>query len=482
MSGRSQFARSFGPVYEAVRSDIFKFAALLNFKITWQQAEVLALVQQRHKRIAVKSGMGLGKTSVSVIVALWRTLQFADTLTIVTAPTMRQCKGVWLTECRRVLERADPVLRKFIECTKSSVVVAGRPDWGIRLITATKEENAQGLHQNNLTVIMEEASGIKREIVGSFEGTVTNENALLMQIGNPNTRDCAFFDAFNRDRHRWATLTLNTEDAAQIVVERDGRLEPMVSPENIQYLADKHGRDSDYYRIRVLGEFPQSDPNCVMSSEDVDACTRTSLVDCAKAAPARQIGIDFARFGADESVVMRRKGNAVVEWAHFAKTEPADVARYAFKLQSEADWRDRDCWYVPDAGGMGQGVMHVFREARKQVHEFHSNGRPAKKDYDNKITEAWFGLADLVKRRKAHLPNDPRLVQQLSTRQYHVTKQGKLALESKDDYKRRSTDEEGASPDRADAAVMAFYERVQAAGNFTERTRPERPGLRVKLA
>lgn len=471
----SRFERQFGPIYEACRSDIFRFCALLNFVPTWQQAEALALVQYGHKRIAVKSGKGPGKTSVSVVIGLWCAFRYLDALTMVTAPTMRQAKDVWLAECRRIVERADPILKRFIDVTNSRVIIGGRPNWGVRLITATKEENAQGIHQDNLTFIVEEASGVDRPICNAIETTVTNQNARVIMIGNPNTRDCAFFDCFNRFRHRWATLTLSTEDSAKIIVQRNGQPEPMVSPELLVYLAEKFGAESDVYRISVLGEFPLSDPNCVISAEDAERCTKTSLLKCARLPrrngkpPAKQFGIDFARFGSDESVVFRRAGNSVVEWRHFAKKEPDEVVDYAFRLQYEADWHDDDCWYVPDAGGMGQGVMHKFHNAGKRVFEFHNGGKSSVPEFDNKITEAWFNVADLFKKGEIHIPNDNRLIQQLCTRQYHTTKKGKLILESKDEFKKRSKDEDGDSPDRADAFVMAFYDQVSVAAKLETR-------------
>lgn len=465
-----RFARRFEPYYEGIRENIFTFCEAMNFTPTWQQAKVLELVQQGHKRIAVKSGQGLGKTAVSVIVGLWRSIRAFNALTVVTAPTMRQAKQVWLAEARRMLEKADPIIQKFVEATKSAVNVAGRTDWGVKLITATKSENAQGIHQDNLTFIAEEASGIQRDLIEQIEGTLSNEDALFLMIGNPNTRDCAFFDCFNNQRHRWATLTLNTEES------------PLVSKENINYLSEKYGVDSDVYRIRVKGEFPLQDPNCVISSEDVEACTETDpyplmlLPRNDSDSPAKQFGLDFARFGADESVIYRRSGLAIVEWETYAHKEPSHVVERAFRMQSDAGWRDEDCWYVADAGGMGQGVMSKFHDASKNTLEFHNNGKASHQDYDNKITEGWFLIAGLVKKRKLWLPKDNRLIQQLSGRQYHTTKAGKLILESKDDYKKRSTDEVGGSPDRADALVLCYYDGVVSGGAASGR---DNDGYRV---
>lgn len=473
----SRAAQQFESLYRVIREDIFAFSRAMNFDPTWQQAKLMQAVQAARDGtgsnwIAVKSGQGPGKTTVSAIVGLWRCLQDMDALTIVTAPTMRQCKDVWLVEARRRLEAADRAVSRLFKATKTKIEICGRPDWGVRLVTATREENAQGYHEENMSVIVEEASGVPREIVTQFKGTLSNPNSLLLQIGNPNTRDCDFFNCFGLNRSRWECMTFNAEDTAKDYPH-------IVSPQRNKDLENEFGRESDIYRIRVLGEFPVSDPNCVMSAEEIEKCLdRSRLLECAKrpreadGVPAKQIGVDLARFGSDESCIFRRSGQSIMEWKQFAHVEPAQVLRYAMRMQSDAGWRDDETWYVVDAGGMGQGVMHVLHEAGKRVLEFHSNGIPTKRDYANRITQAWFNLAQKVRRKEYCLPFDGRLIEQLTTRQYFTNKDGRLVLESKDDYMKRGH----PSPDRADALVLCAWDDVAAAVNIAERGQSIRVG------
>lgn len=447
----NRFARQFGDVYDAISRDIFMFCRVLGFEPSWQQAQLLGCAQRGDLRIAVRSGQGPGKTTASCIVGLWRSLQAVDAMTILTAPTMRQCNEVWLAESRRLLQQADPWLQRFVNITRTKIVIADRPDWGVKTVTATKEENAQGYHQANMTIIFEEASGIPRKIVETFKGTASNPNCMLLMIGNPNTRDCAFFDCFNRDKFMWTCLRWNAEESPRHIVD----------PMRNWLLAKEFGRDSDVYRIRVLGEFPHADPNCVMSDEDVYACMdRKLLLPAAGMSRIHQFGLDFARFGGDENVCYRRSGNAVVQWVSMSRTDPWSIVKTAFGWQQSAGWRDDDCWYVPDAGGIGQGIMHRFYEEKKQVLEFHNAGSPVDPTrYDNKVTEAYFNLARKVKAMECCLPDDQTLLRQLSARRYYVNKKGLLIIESKDDYMDRGFD----SPDRAEACVMCQYDETETA-------------------
>jgi phage terminase large subunit len=468
----------FEKIYREIRDDLFAFCGYLGFEPTWQQAQVFNAVMDAQSGkgsnwIAVKSGQGPGKTTCSGIVGLWRTLRSVDAMTVVTAPTMRQCRDVWLAELRRTMEDAHPLISNFVNITATKVEIAKRRDWCVRTVTATKEENAQGYHQENMTVICEEASGIPRGIIEQFKGTLSNPDALFLLIGNPNTRDCAFFDCFNSARDRWKCITLNAEDTAKDYPH-------IVSPQRNLDLEQEFGRQSDVYRVRVLGEFPHADPNCVISSEDCEKVAKEGRVlECAGFSNAKQIGIDFARYGSDESVVYRRSGESIVEWQRFSKVDPSAVVAAAFRWQHEAGWRDDECWYVVDAGGIGQGIMHKFYDANKRVVEFHNGGTAVKsRMYANRITEAWFTLARKISNGTVSIPNDNILIQQLSSRQYKTDNKGRLILEKKEDYMKRGP---FPSPDRADTLVMAFYDELSTPARISTRHKDEQIGSRNRL-
>lgn len=473
----SRFARKFEPLYDRWRSDINLFAKEgMNFDATWQQKELFDIVQlesvlpehKRLKRIAVASGQGPGKTAGTNIVALWRCIRYADALCIVTSPSMRQCRQ-WIDEGKRLLKDAHPLLRAFVTTYNTRIEINGSDIWGIKTATATRPENLQGIHEKRLTFIGDEASGIPRPIIETIKGTLSNPDALFIQTGNPNTTDCAFFDCFTTHRDQWHCLTWNAEDTARDYPH-------IVSPSRNRALELEYGRDSDVYRVRVLGQFPNQDPNALMSMEDLLICTKTSLFGCAGITNIlpinKAIGIDYARYGGDESCVARRVGLAIVDYRPFVKRDPREVTDYAFKLQYDAGWKNKDCWYIPDAGGMGQGVVHSFWESGKQVHEFHTQSRAADSGmFADQYSEAWWNFRNLIKEHIVHLPNDQRLLKQLATRQYYTDREGRLKVETKDEWRDRT--EIAESPDRADAIVMAFYPHVGAQGRVAQVARPK---------
>lgn len=459
----------------ACQEDIFELCYWMRFNPTPQQRKVLEAAQDGHRRIACKSGQGPGKTCVSAIIGLWWELQDVDVRTIVTAPSMKQCKDVWLSEVRTRMGPAHPLLKKFIFVSATRVFFGGRkhnhpifPEWRCELITATGDTSFQGQHNKRLNAIVEEASGVATDIIEALKGTVSNvksewqddaEEGTILMIGNPNTRDGEFFKCFGKMRGDWHCITLNAEES------------PIVNPKKIIEHAREFGIDSDFFRVRVLGEFPATDPTSIMNPDDVYASVDTPVdIAAAHLYPQRQYGIDLARQGGDETVVYRRLGACVVEWRKWSKThgfEPAHAIRWAFKQQVEAEWFNHQCLYVFDAGGIGQGVMHLFEEAGKDFLPFHSQNRPSKPMiYKDRMTEAWFQASRILKTRKARIPDDPILHEQLCQRRYQITKDGLLQVEPKKDYMKRTG---LASPDRADAFVMAFYQSTYTSSKVAKK-------------
>ncbi len=471
-----QVARQFKPVYQRWRNDIRYFAEHgMGFneaqgrKLSGQQLQLLDCVQmesqlplnERKKRIAVKSGQGTGKTAVEVIIGFWRTIQAKGARTYVTAPTQHQLNGVWMTEARESLSFSHPLLRALVtNFTNKAITFGGLPNWRIEAKSTSRPENFQGLHQNRMTIIVDEASGVDREIIKTCKATVTNPDSLLLAAGNPNSRGCAFFDMFHKpsERDLWHCFTFNAVES------------PIVDQTNIEKLIAEFTTDSDTYRVRVLGEFPFADPNAVMSTEDLWACTGTNIFECSKMkgdhAVSKALGIDLARFGGDESTIYRRSGHSIVEWVTFSHKSPLDVLREAMKMQTRANWSNKQCVYVVDATGIGQGAIDLLHENDKRVYEFHAGGKSSDRAYDNKVTEAYFHVAKLAKARRLHLPDDEHLIFQLGSRLYQTDeKTGKLRLEKKADYIKRHTDVDATlSPDRADGLVMAYYHPVELSG------------------
>ncbi len=463
---------------------IWRYCKALGFEPNFQQEELLfayneAMMGRGLPSIACKAGKGPGKTKVTAVIFTHWVLIHPLSKLVVTAPTFRQCQEVWLAEAKSTVNSsvADPRLGQLFDFRGKGFGILGQKnsEWGCVLITAITKESFQGQHRLYQAFLEEEASGVKPDISAAIKETTTNAEGtwLHVRIGNPNFRSGAFFDSFNDEAHRWVRLSWNTEETPETRYfsrRRNDRVE------------EEWGKDSDIYRISVLGEFPLLDANCLISGDDLDACcTPQALHNATYVNPdrKRQIGTDLARFGGDECVVVPRSGGIMFDmWAH--KTDPNNAIDKAIQYQDVYGWPNDDCTHVVDTSGMGEVAVGQMGDARRMgrtVHEFYSqNTAYASDKYDDKITEAWCHFAKLVKKQWVYLGYsnnhklDIKLKKQLTTRRYIVTKKGKIKIESKEDYKKNNEDVEngaiGKSPDRADAIVMAFYNHASASARI----------------
>lgn len=459
---------------------VYRWADDLGFVPNHQQRELMdayneTMMGRGKPRIACRAGKGPGKTKVTAVIFTHWSLTHKDSSLIVTAPVMRQAKDVWLAEAKATIysSTADDRIGKLFDFVGMGYGILGaKPsEWGCQVITALSKEAFQGLHRLYSAFLEEEASGVKPDISAAIKETISNSKGtwLHVRIGNPNTRLCAFFDSFHNEASKWKKLHWNTEETEETIY---------FSRDRNQDIADEFGKDSDIYRISVLGEFPSLDPNCLISEEDLVACCTVEARDNVifiNPDRKKQIGIDLARYGGDECVVVPRDGGMMLDmYAH--KTDPNNAIDKAIVYQDTYDWSNEDCVYVVDTSGMGEvavGAMGDARRMGRNVHEFYSqNTAHDSMKYDDKISEAWCLFAKDIKKRWIYLGEtlDKKLKNQLTTRRYVVTPKGKIKIESKDEYAKNNEDVEngtiGKSPDRADGVVMAFYDHAIASARI----------------
>ena len=453
---------------------IYRYAEALGFTPNFQQMEAFdayneAVMGRGKPKIACRAGKGPGKTACTGIIFTHWSLTHPLSKLVVTAPTFRQCQEVWLAEAKARINSsaADPRIGELFNFLgKGYGVMGAKPaEWGCVLITAITKEAFQGQHRKYIAFLEEEASGVKADISNAIKETLSNAKGtyLHIRIGNPNTRLCAFFDSFHSEKSQWKCLHWNTEETTET---------EYFSRRRNKEIEDEFGKNSDIYRISVLGEFPNLDPNCLISGDDLDdCCTSETLNNVHLNNPdqKKQIGTDLARYGGDECVVIARHGGIFFDmWAE--KTDPNNAIDRAIQFQDVYGWANHECTHVVDTSGMGEVAVGAMGDARRMgrtVHEFYSQNTAFDNiKYHDKISESWCLFAKLVKLRLVYLGEklDKKLKIQLTTRRYIVMPDGRIKIESKDDYAKNMKDAEngtiGKSPDRADALVMAFYEHA----------------------
>ncbi|SDH04295.1 hypothetical protein SAMN05660368_03737 [Marvinbryantia formatexigens] len=426
----------------------------------WQRDALMDLAEE--SRVAVKSGQGVGKTGIEAVAVLWFLSCFRYARVVATAPTRQQLHDVLWSEIAKWQERS-PLLKAILRWTKTYVYVKGyEKRWFAVARTATKPENMQGFHEDNMLFIVDEASGVADPIMEAVLGTLSGGNNKLLMCGNPTRTTGTFYDAFTKDRSIFACHTVSSLDSSR------------TDKNNIDALIRKYGEDSNLVRVRVKGLFPKQDDDVFISQELIDQCTSRQYELPESRGMAQVIlGVDVARYGNDETVIYRnfkgrikmvrnRRGQNLMATA-------GDIVREYRHIVDGYPGFDGKIYINIDDTGLGGGVTDRLREVKKEqkltrmviipinaaekIETDTKAGKEAAEYYNNLTTHMWAAVRELLEKREIVIEDDAETVAQLSMRKYTVASNGKIEIEPKKEMKKRGLD----SPDRADALTLSCY-------------------------
>lgn len=426
----------------------------------WQKEALLDLAE--NPKVAIKSGQGVGKTSIEAVALLWFLTCFPYPRVVATAPTKQQLHDVLWSEISKWQERS-PLLKTILKWTKTYIYMKGyEKRWFATARTATRPENMQGFHEDNMLFIVDEASGVADPIMEAILGTLSGRNNKLLLCGNPTKTSGTFYDAFTADRKLYQCHTVSSRNS------------PRTDKENIASLERKYGKDSNVVRVRVDGEFPTQDDDIFIILSHVEQCG-SKLYDLPKdkGMPYVMFGVDVARFGSDETVIYRNAKGKLKIAAHrhgqdLMATVGDVVIQYKKAVREFPEYKGPIYVNIDDTG-LGGGVTDRLKEVKREqgLHRLFiipinaaekidtdtNEGKEAAEHYNNLTTHMWAVLRELIEDKQIEIEDEPNTFAQLSVRKYFVTSSGKLELESKKEMKKRGV----SSPDRADALALSVY-------------------------
>lgn len=426
----------------------------------WQKEALMDLA--KNPKVAIKSGQGVGKTGMEAVALLWFLSCFPYPRIVATAPTKQQLHDVLWSEVSK-WQSKSPLLSEILKWTKTYIYMIGyEKRWFAVARTATKPENMQGFHEDNMLFIVDEASGVADPIMEAILGTLSGENNKLLMCGNPTRTSGTFFDAFNSDRALYQCHTVSSADS------------PRTNKENIESLIRKYGKDSNVVLVRVYGEFPKQEDDVFIALSDIEQCnSKVYELPEDNAYPYIMFGVDVARFGDDETIIYRNvKGKLGIvknrRGQNLMKTVGDIVALYKKTIKKFPEYKGRIYVNIDDTG-LGGGVTDRLREVKREqsLHRLFiipinaaekietdtKDGKDAAEHYNNLTTHMWAVLRDLLQNRQIEVSDDAESIAQLTSRKYFMASNGKLELESKKEMKKRGL----PSPDRADAMALAVY-------------------------
>lgn len=409
---------------------------------------------------AIASGHGIGKSADIGMVLCWAMSTHEDTRGVVTAGTDTQLRTKTAPEVAKWFRMAINASWWQITATAIySVDPAHEKSWRCDFIPWNEKnpEAFAGTHNQGkrIVVFYDEASQIPEIIWQTTEGALTDAKTEIIWLtrGNPTRNTGRFKECFGRYRHRWYTRQI------------DSRSVSFTNKTQIQQWIDDYGLDSDFVRVRVLGEFPRAGSMQFISTDLVEAAMAREPV-CHMFEPLI-MGVDVARFGDDQTVIAFRRGRdaCTVGWRKYRNIDTMDLAA---EISRAMDEEKVDAVFIDD-GSFGVAVCDRLRHLHRDVIPVTFGGKVSgarqygdyAKPY-NKRAAIWMQMRDWLKH--GAIPDDTELEADLTGVEFGYRGADDLTiLEAKEDMKKRGL----ASPDNADALACTFAEPVSAKSDHT---------------
>jgi phage terminase large subunit len=439
----------------------------------WQEELLEAWVDPTAKRISLQACAGPGKTCGEA----WCGWHFLGTqvsmdgggyehpngfATSITGDNLRD--NLW-KEFAKWQARSDYLRTQFTWTSQRIFENHHQATWFLAARSWPKTGSAEeqgrtfsGLHGKNVLVLVDESGAIPPTILRAGEQALPNTHfGKILQGGNPISLEGMLYEAAGRLRHLWRIIRVTGDPddpkawvnsprvaAAHVAGKVDCDCAACWSRQQIQ----TYSRENPWVQSYILGVFPPTSLNSLLSLEEVLAAQARELTAGDYEHMQRRIGVDVARFGDDRTVLAPRQG---LQWFRPVVMRNARTNEIAARVWMAKKKWNSELELVDDSFSWGHGVIdNLVAAGLASCHGVNFAGKAIDPRYKNRRAEGWLTMADAVK-GGASLPNYAELVAELTTPTYTFVN-GVFLLEEKDQVKKRL----GRSPDLADAYALTY--------------------------
>ena len=433
----------------------------------WKKQQEILRALRDHRLVTVRSCNASGKTYAAALAAIWWLMAHDEAIVITTAPSERQVKETLWREIRTIHNRNKNLIGGKITATRLEL---SNQRWAYGFSTNTAER-FQGFHNENILIIVDEASGVREFIFDAILGSMTSKNARMLMIGNPTSLAGTFYDSFHKNRNQWKTIhisafeTPNFETPQPSTRDRDAAklandhhetpcIPGLATPVWADEVRQQHGERSSAYQVRVLGEFPDEADDTLIPLKLIEAAVNREVQQNEHHEP--DMGLDVARFGNDQTVAIVRYGPRVAQLTAFRKADLMQTTGRALEIARSHNVKTIHV----DEVGMGAAVVDRIAELNKnkEITDVSAIGVNGGKKADNPErcfnlrTQMFEGLKQRFFDGDISIPDDPELISQLAAITYSFNSRMQLQIQSKQQIR----DSGRQSPDKADALALAF--------------------------
>jgi len=434
------------PLAQRHHDDPVTFAAEVLRLTLWDGlTEALEAIRD-HDRVAYRAGRKVSKTTGAAAAAIWWSMRGGKVL--VTAPTAATLKDPFWLELETLLGRLPHPPHVPLQPTTPIRM----PNHG-RIVgrQAQKRENLQGPSGADSLYIIEEASGVRREIVEAIEGNVAGGGKILM-IGNPTMLSGPYYDAFHAPGTRYHQIHLSSRDSPNVKEDRIV-IPGLAIKEWIEEQEEKHGADSPFVQIHIDGEFPTTGANSVIPLALVEAAERRHPTTTGDG--TLTLGVDVARSGNDESVIQPVRGKRALDPTGYRNQTGPTLGRHVITTATNLRQGQEHVTVNVDVIGVGASAYdYLVENAPEWIHTNPINVAEAAtaEGYHRLRDQIAFAVREWIEAGGA-IPHHPELRTDLIALTYEFTSSGKYKVASKEDLRETLA----RSPDYGDALALGIY-------------------------
>lgn len=420
----------------------------------WQREELEAL-DRGETKLSIRSGHGVGKTCFCAWTALHFLLFRDDVKVIVTSPSAKQMSDGLIPEIQKWIARLPKWMSSQLEITSERLTrKPNNKNNFISFRTARKEnpEALAGVHAQSVLIIVDEASGVDEVIYETGQGALSTVGSIAILIGNPTKPSGFFYKTHNELSDLWRTRKVSCMESSR------------VSEDYIKSQERTYGRDSREFKVRVLGEFPDSGENAVIPRRYVESAIGRDII-----SPNGGVvwGIDPGR-GGDPTGFVSRNPKVLLELEEYRLDDSMRLVGVIKHRWDTTPSRYRPKEIFVDAIGLGGPIADRLSELGLPIIPVNVSEVAAMSDRYVRLrdelwyeTRHWFETMDVAIPLKEANPYVEKLVHELASVESDYMSNGKLQVESKEKMKKRGL----KSPNLADALCLTFAgEGVVGAG------------------
>jgi len=414
----------------------------------WQW-DVLTALDEGETKVSIRSAVGVGKTALVSWLALHFVLFRDDVKVIVTSPSFNQLQDGIIPEVRKWIGRLPPWLRGQLDITSERV--QRRPDGANNFIsfrTARKEtpEALQGIHATHVLLLVDEASGVHETVYEAGQGTLSTPGSIAVLISNPTRVTGLFYKTHKKLRKLWRTWKVTSFDSTR------------VDPSFPTQMALTYGKDSQQYKVRVLGEFPEGNADSVIPRAWVEEASQRLIFPTGR--EIKVWGVDPGR-GGDPTGFCERTGRGITELKEWYDENVMLIVGHLKVKWDALGPSQRPVAIYVDVIGLGAGVVDRLEELSLPVVAVNVAEMAAMKSrYVRLRAELWNEAREFFETKDCWISQEieeevvEKFVEECSEPTFKDHSSGKTDVESKKDMKARGV----SSPNLADAFCMTLAE------------------------